>query len=87
MQTEPRQGSLDELRDELTNLRSVVKTKLHLASLDARNEFAEIEAKAKQLQLEMKKQSKDTRKALLADATTVVRRLRKFVEEKLPASG
>lgn len=84
MQTNPEEGTLKELREELESLRSSVKTKLHLASLDARKEWVELEAKTKELQKELKQHGRTTRRALLADATALVRRLRSFVEQKLP---
>jgi chromosome segregation ATPase len=83
MQTRPEEGSLKELREELDGLRGKIKLKLHLASLDARKEFSELEAKAKELQRELEQTGRRTSRSLLADATALVRSLRGFLDDKL----
>jgi ElaB/YqjD/DUF883 family membrane-anchored ribosome-binding protein len=87
MQTRPEEGSIQELRDELEGLRSKIKMKLHLASLDAKKEWAELEGKTKDLQRDLKQTGRQTRKALLAEATSLVRSLRTFLDQKLAKSG
>jgi ElaB/YqjD/DUF883 family membrane-anchored ribosome-binding protein len=87
MQTRPEEGSIQELRDELEGLRTKIKMKLHLASLDARKEWTELEAKTKDLQRELRQTGRQTRKALLADATALVRSLRTFMDQKLAKPG